>query len=94
MSAAKPADAPKGEKKSGKGKLFLLLGLALVLVGAGRRAGSSGGRPSRPRLRRPPRERSGHAAPAEHAAAEAAPSGALPFKPFIVNLADPSGSRF
>jgi flagellar FliL protein len=76
-AAAKPAKATKG-----KGKLFAILGVVvLVLAGGGGTAFW---------MTRTPAE----AAEAEHAEVDLAHAGIIKFEPFIVNLADPGAKRF
>ena len=79
-AAAKPATANKG-----KGKLFTILGVVvLVLAGGGGTAFW---------MMRAPAE-AAEAVEAEHAAVDLAHAGIIKFEPFIVNLADPGAKRF
>ena len=83
--AAEGADAAKPAKaKKGKGKLFAILGVVvLVLAGGGGTAFW---------MMRAPAE-AAEAEPAE-AHVDLAHAGIIKFEPFIVNLADPGAKRF
>jgi flagellar protein FliL len=82
---AKEGEAPAADpsKKKGRGKLFIILGVVLVLLGGG-------GAGAFFMLRQP-------ADPAaegeQHEEAKEA-NGIVNFEPFVVNLADPGGRRF
>jgi flagellar protein FliL len=76
--AAKPA------KKSSKGKLFILVGVLVVLLGGGGLAAYF-------TMRQPAPAAGAEAAPKK---AEHAGTGIVSFEPFVVNLADTSGQRF
>jgi flagellar FliL protein len=80
-----PADHAIPVKKKGKGKLFVILGAVLVLLGGGGAAAYF-------TLRAP----AGVSAKTEAAPEKKKPepSGIVNFEPFVVNLADTGGRRF
>lgn len=82
-----PQESPKSGVKSKKAFLIPAAGILLLMgVGGGGFFWWQG---------RQTADAAGHAAPAHAEAAEPAEvSGALPFEPFIVNLADAEGSRY
>jgi flagellar protein FliL len=82
--ATPAADAAAAPPKTGRGKLFLILGVVVVLL-------AGGGGAAFWWLRAP-----AEAAEAEHAPKklDLATAGIVNFEPFIVNLADPGAKRF
>ena len=85
---AQPQDTPKSESKLKKKFLLPAVGILLLMgVGGGGFFWWQG---------RQTADAAGHEAPAHGTASAEQPevSGALPFEPFIVNLADPEGSRY